>query len=115
MSYMDGCSTTTQLQDSQATLPNFPLGRCPQSAMRNVIPRPLLGLFLLLLLAGSPHLAAQQAGYSFEKAQEFLRTYCATCHQGESPPGGFAAQHASTSESLLDDRLWTALNNRVER
>jgi len=83
--------------------------------MRNVIPRPLLGLFLLLLLAGSPHLAAQQAGYSFEKAQEFLRTYCATCHQGESPPGGFAAQHASTSESLLDDRLWTALNNRVER
>src|SRR5437899_1872153 len=66
----------------------------------------------LVLLALS-RLAAQQPGYSFESAQDFLSAYCKTCHQGKSPAGGFDVRQVSTPASLADERRWTSLSSRV--
>ena len=72
-------------------------------------------LYLLLLALSAAHLAAQPPGYSFENAQEFLSTYCKTCHQGKSPAGGFDVRQVSTPASLAEERRWTSLSSRVRQ
>ena len=68
---------------------------------------------LAILAASSTHLAAQKSDYTFENAQQFLSTYCKTCHQGKSPAGGFDLQRVSTPASLAEDSKWTSLTARV--
>ena len=81
-----------------------------------MIPNPSRCLLsLAYLAAAAAALTAQQTNYSFEKAQEFLGTYCKTCHQGKSPAGGFDLLRVSTPESLADPQKWTALNSRVRQ
>lgn len=86
---------------------------CRLICLYKMISSPSRCLVLLACLAASA--AAQQGTYSFEKAQEFLGTYCKTCHQGKSPAGGFDVQRVSTPESLADHQKWTALNSRVRQ
>ncbi len=72
--------------------------------------------FLLAsLLVSCAGLHADPSGYSFENAQEFLNTYCLSCHQGDSPAGGFQTQRLSTRESLrLDAGNWSKLVLRLQ-
>src|SRR5215468_12026939 len=45
-------------------------------------------------------LQAQPAPYTFDQGQQFLKTYCQTCHQGNSPAGGFAVQRLATADTI---------------
>src|SRR5271168_1525522 len=76
-----------------------------------------LALFALAVLAPvlSPaDLNAQPAGYSFERAQTFLGTYCRSCHQGKSPAGGFNVQEVETPASVRTEaQRWGRIQTRV--
>ncbi|MDQ6701224.1 MAG: hypothetical protein M3Z36_13675, partial [Acidobacteriota bacterium] len=50
------------------------------------------------------------ADYSFDNAQHFLKTYCASCHQGKSPAGGLNVTQLGETSSLRDlPRKWTRI------
>jgi len=70
--------------------------------------------WLISLAVLAANLPAQQGGYSFEKAQSFLTTYCQTCHGGSASSGGFRLQRVSATASLQSDaQKWASLSNRV--
>src|SRR5262249_7075280 len=54
-----------------------------------------LPLFALLLSA-----APKAAAYSFEEGREFLKSYCAACHQGKSPAAGFSLSRIDAAETF---------------
>jgi len=69
----------------------------------------------LMPLAFCAGAAFAQGSYSFEHAQDFLRSYCQKCHEGKAATGGFQLQRVGTKESLrTDPQKWTALANRVK-
>jgi len=45
-------------------------------------------------------LAAQSGSYSFDDAQQFLKSHCQACHQGSAPAGGFPVQQIATAATL---------------
>jgi mono/diheme cytochrome c family protein len=45
-------------------------------------------------------LFAQPSRFSFDDAQQFLKTHCQACHQGAKPAGGFAVQQLATADSI---------------
>src|SRR5690242_11212131 len=61
-----------------------------------------------------PAVPAQAGDFSFDRSQSFLNTYCASCHSGKSPAGGFNISQISVPASLADqaDR-WNRVSNRV--
>src|SRR5262245_13201192 len=65
---------------------------------------------ILAILAAAP-LFAQQAAYNPDRAQQFLKTYCQTCHQGASPAGNFNVQKLSGIDSDLE--RWNRLALRI--
>lgn len=70
-------------------------------------------VFSLALFVLPPTLGAQQP-YTFEKAQNYLTTYCKACHGGKSGVGGFSIERVAARESLTTEaRRWTSLNRRV--
>jgi hypothetical protein len=61
-----------------------------------------------------PGAAAQPAGYGFDNAAHFLKTYCQACHQGTSPAGDFALQRVEAAESLrTENARWNEMALRV--
>ncbi len=75
-----------------------------------IFPRGLLTLTFLATI-----LRAQPDGYSFDRAQGFLKQYCQMCHQGKSAAGGFELLQVGTTASLEGDaRKWSSLLKRVK-
>ena len=71
-------------------------------------------LVIALLLLAAPTAHAQPPSYTFEDARQFTKTYCATCHQGKSPAGGFNVSRVDTAETLAaDPTAWNKLITRV--
>jgi len=69
--------------------------------------------FLLLLMFGAGQVVAEPV-FSFEDGQAFLKTYCATCHQGKTAIAGFNLTQFSTAESFHDrGPKWNSILNRV--
>ena len=67
-----------------------------------------------VLFVALPTFGATPAGYSFDAAQSFLRTYCQACHQGKTPAGGFHLDRVGAKESLkTNPQKWTSLTTRV--
>src|SRR5205823_2421847 len=67
-----------------------------------------------ILVFSSLALRAQPVGFSFEQTQDFLKTYCKTCHQGPSPAGGFNAEEVATATSLhAAAQRWIRINHRL--
>src|SRR3954452_21671840 len=69
----------------------------------------------LLLAAAACSAGTVSTGLDFEGAQNFLQTYCQSCHGGKSGAGGFAVQRlASSSTFRSDPQRWTAVARRVK-
>jgi len=59
-------------------------------------------------------LSAQTTPYSFADAQQFLKSRCQGCHQGEKPAGGFSVQKVASAETLRpQSSRWTKVALRV--
>jgi hypothetical protein len=81
-----------------------------------MLSRPPILAVLPLLCAAPLVWAAQEAPgpYSHAEGQKFLKVYCAGCHIGKSPAGGFPISRVSTSESLgKDPHSWDTVMTRV--
>ena len=66
---------------------------------------------VILLLAAVP---AASAAYTLEDSQTFLKTYCAGCHSGNKPAGGFNASDLTPPASLnTQAERWTRVLSRV--
>jgi len=64
-------------------------------------------------MAASLHAQSPEPAYSFENAQQFLKTYCVTCH-GKAGPGGLSEAQFSTYEALQKNpRKWESILTRV--
>ncbi len=70
-------------------------------------------LLLPVVFVFSTRVNAQQATDPFANTQTFLSMYCKSCHQGQSPAGGFDIERLSTPASLGRDPKWTAAISRV--
>lgn len=69
---------------------------------------------LLLSFVCCAAVAAQEAPYSFAKAQGMLNKYCRGCHQPKNSAGGFNVEQIKTESSLTDEaQRWHALTMRV--
>src|SRR5215204_2882205 len=54
------------------------------------------------------------APYSFQDGQKFVKTYCAGCHIGRAPAGGFNVAPLNTDESFnTAPEAWHSLIARV--
>ncbi len=59
-------------------------------------------------------LAGESVRYSFDDAQQFLKSRCLACHQGSSPAGGFLLQQISTPASIRSEaERWSKVALRV--
>lgn len=59
--------------------------------------------------------AGADASYSFDSGQQFMKTYCAGCHIGKTPAGGFNVGALDTPESFrTKPELWNSLLARVK-
>jgi mono/diheme cytochrome c family protein len=68
----------------------------------------------MVRIAATFLLAAVLQAQSFEQGQAFLGKYCKTCHQGESPAGGFNVSAVSAPASLgAESQRWIRLNARI--
>jgi hypothetical protein len=66
-----------------------------------------------LWLAPSGADAARPA-FSFEDSQTFLNTYCRSCHEGNSPAGGFHLRRVSAPSTVrAEPQKWVSLAARV--
>jgi hypothetical protein len=68
------------------------------------------------LLLAVPGACAQQhpASYSFDDGRQFISMYCASCHQGKSPAGGFPVSRVDTAETLgANPNVWNKVAARV--
>jgi hypothetical protein len=73
----------------------------------------ITAMLLAFVMAASLHAQTPEPAYSFEKAQQFLKTYCVTCH-GKSGPGGLSEAQFSTYEALQKNpRKWEFILARV--
>jgi hypothetical protein len=80
--------------------------------MRVFFPRCLAGLAVLSVVPAGLH--AQKDGYSFDRAQALLGTYCRNCHQGKSSAGGFdLAEVASPASLRTEAQRWGRIQTRV--
>jgi hypothetical protein len=76
----------------------------------------MVSLRLTLVLVVPFLAAAQEApdAYSFASGQKFLKTYCAGCHIGKSPAGGFPMSRVGTAQTLgKNPDAWKTLVARV--
>lgn len=70
-------------------------------------------MLLAFEMAAGLHGQTPEPAYSFEKAREFLNTYCVTCHS-KSGPGGLSEEQFSTYEALQKNpRKWESILTRV--
>jgi hypothetical protein len=73
----------------------------------------IAAMLLAFGMAASLHAQTPEPAYSFENAQQFLKTYCVTCH-GKSGPGGLSEAQFSTYEALQKNpRKWESILTRV--
>src|SRR5262245_31038974 len=69
--------------------------------------------WLVLSTVALFRIAAQPAG-SFDQAQQFLKQYCQTCHQGTAPAGKFAIQQIAAASSIASAaERWNKVALRV--
>src|SRR5260370_28164528 len=55
-----------------------------------------------------------EPAYTFETAQQFLKTYCAACHGGKSGAGGLGWAQVSSYETLQKNpQKWESILTRV--
>lgn len=79
--------------------------------MNNSLPS-LVAIAFLFSSSGSAQTAQQH--YSFDDARQFLKTYCAACHQGKSPAAGLDIASLYPAESLSTrGQKWNTLFSRV--
>ena len=58
--------------------------------------------------------SAQAADYTFGDAQQLLKTYCVSCHQGKSPAGGFDMTRVAGAAGLAQQpERWNRILTRV--
>lgn len=70
---------------------------------------------LALFTASIATLSAQPDAYSFEESQEFLRVYCQSCHQDQSPAGGFNVRRLGAPATLrAETQRWSKAATRVK-
>jgi hypothetical protein len=73
----------------------------------------ITAMLLAFGMAASLHAQTPDPAYSFENAQQFLKTYCIACH-GKSGPGGLSEAQFSTYEALQKNpRKWESILTRV--
>src|SRR5262245_21523380 len=59
-------------------------------------------------------LGAQPAAYDFDAGQKFLKQYCQSCHQGNSPAGKFNIQQLAAAASVTSAaERWNKVAIRV--
>ncbi|HEV3202120.1 MAG TPA: DUF1588 domain-containing protein [Bryobacteraceae bacterium] len=69
---------------------------------------------LSVLLALPAALAAQPGRYSFDDAQQFLKSHCQVCHQGSAPAGGFPLQQLASAATIRSEAArWNKVALRV--
>ena len=69
---------------------------------------------LVTLLTFPVALAAQQARYSFDDAQRFLKANCQACHQGTAAAAGFDIQQIASPAAIRSEAArWNMLALRV--
>ena len=69
---------------------------------------------LTMLMALPAILAAQPASFSFDDAQQFLKTHCQACHQGSAPAGGFPLQQIAGPTTIRSEaERWNKVALRV--
>jgi hypothetical protein len=69
-------------------------------------------IVIALLFLAAPRTGA--ANYSFEDGRQFIKTYCASCHLGKSPAGGFNVSRLDSAETLgADQNAWNKVVARV--
>src|SRR5689334_6205679 len=72
-----------------------------------------LRLPLALVLAAGVS-AGEDAKYSFDSGQRFIKTYCAGCHSGKAPAGGFSVTPLNTQTSFHEKpEAWTSFLTRL--
>jgi mono/diheme cytochrome c family protein len=65
-------------------------------------------------MAAGLHAQTPEPSYSFDHAQQFLRTYCVACHGGKSGAGGLSEAQFSSYEALQKNpRKWESILTRV--
>jgi mono/diheme cytochrome c family protein len=68
---------------------------------------------LVCMIAGGVS-AGADAKYSFDSGQRFIKTYCAGCHMGKTPAGGFNIAALNTQTSFRDKPdAWNSFLMRV--
>jgi hypothetical protein len=76
--------------------------------------RILVGSTVLTLLMAGAQAQTAASGYTHADGQRFLRKYCAGCHTGKVPAGGFDVMKLATPASLHEkSELWTSAALRV--
>ncbi len=73
-------------------------------------------IVVALLFLAAPRVGAQQtpASYSFDDGQQFMKMYCASCHEGKSPAGGFHVSRLDTAQTLgANPNAWNKVVARV--
>jgi hypothetical protein len=73
-------------------------------------------LFVAALLPAASIAGAQQspATYSFDDGRQFMKTYCASCHLGKSPAGGFQLSRVDSAETFgANQNAWSKVVARV--
>lgn len=69
---------------------------------------------LVAAVAIAESYGAPAGDYSFAQSQQFLKTYCESCH-GKTAVGGFKLTQVGAEDSLLKaSHKWTSLSNRVK-